>query len=455
MATMITSDCINCGACEPECPNNAISQGDPVYVIDPKLCTECVGFHDYEACAAVCPVDVCVTDPNNVETEEVLIARARELHPETAFPENFQSRFRKAKSEVAAGAAAPAVEAAPSTPAASPPPAPAESAVATPPPPIGAPAPVVVPKPAPVAAKQEARPKKDFPDEVSVSFDELSEQFRSSGRVTAGGRLAIILLQPLIGAMPHSVKKGLETALATPWFTAAGSTALNIVHNAVLYPLILMAIAAVIKGPQIIFSQGINSWVMVGILIATIEGVLRLKDGVFRVKGPEDMTFPPSIYGAPLGLLAAPLLAKFGGLVRDLPVPVRGFYSKGFDEKLERERRYGNAYTIEDRGGALLLRMEFPRRMPEIGVASRAKLPDEMPDYDYDLALKEGSFVIKGRCPDEGVRKISSSIGAFPPEFTTVIPLKEKVTGFAHRFQDKLLEVFLLKDASEWERSYR
>ena len=47
MATMITSDCINCGACEPECPNNAISQGDPVYVIDPKLCTECVGFHDY------------------------------------------------------------------------------------------------------------------------------------------------------------------------------------------------------------------------------------------------------------------------------------------------------------------------------------------------------------------------------------------------------------------------
>ena len=75
MATMITSDCINCGACEPECPNNAISQGDPVYVIDPKLCTECVGFHDYEACAAVCPVDVCVTDPNNIESEEVLIAR--------------------------------------------------------------------------------------------------------------------------------------------------------------------------------------------------------------------------------------------------------------------------------------------------------------------------------------------------------------------------------------------
>ncbi len=106
MATMITNDCINCGACEPECPNNAISQGDPVYVIDPKLCTECVGFHDYEACAAVCPVDVCVTDPNNVETEAALIARARELHPEVNIPENFESRFRKGQGK--APAAAPA-----------------------------------------------------------------------------------------------------------------------------------------------------------------------------------------------------------------------------------------------------------------------------------------------------------------------------------------------------------
>jgi NAD-dependent dihydropyrimidine dehydrogenase PreA subunit len=111
MATMITNECINCGACEPECPNNAISQGEPVYVIDPKLCTECVGFHDYEACAAVCPVDVCVTDPNNIETEEALIARAREIHPEVSFPDNFESRFRKGQ-----GKAAPAAPAATNAP---------------------------------------------------------------------------------------------------------------------------------------------------------------------------------------------------------------------------------------------------------------------------------------------------------------------------------------------------
>lgn len=113
MATTITSDCISCGACEPECPNNAISQGEEIYVIDPSLCTECVGFHDYEACAAVCPVDCCVTDPNNIETEDVLIGRARALHQDAAFGDIFESRFRKGAGKPAASPA-PAKRAEPS-----------------------------------------------------------------------------------------------------------------------------------------------------------------------------------------------------------------------------------------------------------------------------------------------------------------------------------------------------
>lgn len=102
MATHITEECINCGACEPECPNEAISEGDDRYVIDPNLCTECVGFHDYEACQAVCPVECCVPDPERRESEETLLERARKLHPEKSFPAiadlpNDLSRFRSAK----------------------------------------------------------------------------------------------------------------------------------------------------------------------------------------------------------------------------------------------------------------------------------------------------------------------------------------------------------------------
>lgn len=114
MAIMITDECINCGACEPECPNNAIYEGgvewaiadgthisgaykledgsevaadqanDPIsddyYYIVPDKCTECVGFHEEPQCAAVCPVDCCVPDPERVESEDTLLARKEKLH---------------------------------------------------------------------------------------------------------------------------------------------------------------------------------------------------------------------------------------------------------------------------------------------------------------------------------------------------------------------------------------
>ena len=60
MALKITEECINCGACEPECPNTCITQGDDLYIIDASKCTECKGTNDAPACAAVCPVDCCV-----------------------------------------------------------------------------------------------------------------------------------------------------------------------------------------------------------------------------------------------------------------------------------------------------------------------------------------------------------------------------------------------------------
>jgi ferredoxin len=79
MAYMITDECINCGACEPECPNQAISVGEERYVIDPAKCTECVGHHDSSACAAVCPVDSCVQDPDHKESQEELKAKYNKL----------------------------------------------------------------------------------------------------------------------------------------------------------------------------------------------------------------------------------------------------------------------------------------------------------------------------------------------------------------------------------------
>jgi len=72
MALMITDACINCDVCEPECPNEAISQGEETYVIDPAKCTECVGHFDEPQCAAVCPVDCIPLNPEHSESKEEL-----------------------------------------------------------------------------------------------------------------------------------------------------------------------------------------------------------------------------------------------------------------------------------------------------------------------------------------------------------------------------------------------
>jgi ferredoxin len=115
MAIMITDECINCGACEPECPNTAIYEGgvewtwgggttlkevtlengsvvnatekqkpvsDEFYYIVTDKCTECNGFHEEPQCAAVCPVDCCVDDPDHRETEEELLAKKAYMHGE-------------------------------------------------------------------------------------------------------------------------------------------------------------------------------------------------------------------------------------------------------------------------------------------------------------------------------------------------------------------------------------
>lgn len=116
MAIKITDECINCGACEPECPNTAIYEGgvewtwaggtalkdevllgdgskveakssqspvsDEFYYIVSGKCTECTGFHEEPQCAAVCPVDCCVPDPDMVETKEVLTNKKAWLHSE-------------------------------------------------------------------------------------------------------------------------------------------------------------------------------------------------------------------------------------------------------------------------------------------------------------------------------------------------------------------------------------
>ncbi len=79
MALFITDECINCDVCEPECPNDAIYQGEIIYQIDWKRCTECVGHFQTPQCVEVCPVDCIPVDPDHIETEDQLRLKYQRL----------------------------------------------------------------------------------------------------------------------------------------------------------------------------------------------------------------------------------------------------------------------------------------------------------------------------------------------------------------------------------------
>jgi len=81
MSYKITEECISCGACEPDCPNSAISEGETIYIIDPAKCSECVGSYESSRCVEICPVDACVLDESHKESREQLLDKWKKLHP--------------------------------------------------------------------------------------------------------------------------------------------------------------------------------------------------------------------------------------------------------------------------------------------------------------------------------------------------------------------------------------
>lgn len=80
MALLITTACINCDMCLPECPNQAIYEGAKIYEIDPQRCTECVGFYEAPTCIAVCPIDCIKPDPLHIEIKDQLKIKFNSLN---------------------------------------------------------------------------------------------------------------------------------------------------------------------------------------------------------------------------------------------------------------------------------------------------------------------------------------------------------------------------------------
>jgi ferredoxin len=476
MATTITSECINCGACEPECPNTAIYAGgvpwelngtpgaaiaQDIYYIVPSKCTECVGFHDHEACAAVCPVDCCIPDPANLESEGVLLARARELHPETTFPDDAPSRFRKE----GGGAPAPAAdgaEAATNGAAVAAKPAPAAAPKPAAPAPVVAAAPVaaaglaMMHLPKDIGALPGPVGEKHFPGELDADFETvLASVDASSARVAPKWVRAVSrVFEFLLGSMPDGVKAQLEDAVGISGFSRIRSTALNMIFNLILYPILLTLFAMYGRGDGM-YSQSTGGWIMLGVLIASGEAAWRLREGIIHAKPADELTYRGCWYGLALAPIGS-FLARAAGAARrtERKVAFDGFEGTMHEDKTERDRRYGTVYTVAEYANAYLVRLEMPRMLPPSSLKRLWNLPDEMPDYDYNILLGDNVITISASVRGETIRRLSYVSSSFPADFTTRIEFGKPVGAFKHRMQGKVLEVVVFKsDAAQFQHA--
>jgi hypothetical protein len=253
------------------------------------------------------------------------------------------------------------------------------------------------------------------------------------------------LLEPLLGAMPDASKRNLEYAAGDPGaFSRERSSALNALVDAMLYPAILLAFAVVVRGDNL-FSQGTGGWILLGVLIGVGEATWRMREGILHGKPAGEIIYRAAPYGVALAPLGAILAGGSKLRSSERKVAFDGFMSDLYDEKTERDRRYGTVYTVSEHANAYLVRLEMPRRMPASSLKRLWNLPDEMPDYDYNIALLDGVLTITASVRGEALRRLCHVSASCPADFTTRIEFARPVTTFTHRLKDKLLDIIVMK----------
>jgi hypothetical protein len=300
-------------------------------------------------------------------------------------------------------------------------------------------------------------PEKHFAGELDADFDAVLATVDASPARTAPipVQIAFRLGEPVLGSMPDGVKATLEEAVGTTGgFSRVRSTALNMILNLILYPAILTGFAVEVLGDRL-FSQSTGGWIMLGVLIAAGEAMWRLREGMIHAKPASELTYRGCWYGLALAPVGS-ILARAGGAGRktERRVAFDGFEGTMHEDKTERDRRYGTVYTVAEYANAYLVRLEMPRKLPPSSLKRLWNLPDEMPDYDYNIVVGDNVITVSASVRGETIRRLSYVSSSFPADFTTRIEFGKPVSAFKHRMRDKVLEVIVLKaEAAELQRA--
>ncbi len=290
--------------------------------------------------------------------------------------------------------------------------------------------------------------EKHFPGEMEEDFETVLQMVDLTEVRPAPGAVKLLLriLEPILGAMPDQAKRNLEDAVGdSSGFSRIRATALNMTLNALLYPAVLLIFSVLVMGDRA-FSQTTSGWILLGVVLACAEAAWRMREGVIHSRPASEITYRAAAYGLALAPLGAVLAGgkKLQRTVRK--VGFDGYMVDTYGDKIERDRRYGTVYTVSEHANAYLVRLEMPRKLPPSSLKRLWNLPDEMPDYDYNVALTDGVLTITASVRGEAIRRLCHVSPSFPADFLTRIEFGKPVRAFQHRLRNKVLEMTVLKD---------
>ena len=288
--------------------------------------------------------------------------------------------------------------------------------------------------------------EKHFPGELEADFDAVLASVSASpvGIEQGAVEIAFWLAEPILGAMPVRVKAQLEEAVGSGQGNQRiRSTALNLILNLILYPAILTAFAVAVLGDRL-FSQSTGGWIMLGVLIASAEAAWRLREGVIHAKPAGELTYRGCWYGLGLARIGS-MLARAMGVVRKQSTRR---HSTGSRAPCMKTKPSAIAATGPFTRRRVCQRVpgsaRMPRKLPPSSLKGLWNLPDEMPDYDYNIVLGDNVLAINASVRGKTIRRLSYVSSASRP-ISRPESVGKPVGAFKHRMRDKLLEVVVLK----------
>ena len=301
------------------------------------------------------------------------------------------------------------------------------------------------------SAVEEAEEEDGLGDEEEAAEEAVPADeppYRPMMEMRGLGGFAVWALQPVLGALPARAKYLLEGYAGERRFSAARATWWNIGLNAFAYLALSFAWAQSAVGMERwAVSEMTNLYLLLGVTYGLIEGMARTWSATVS-EAPPHRQYRGALYGWAFGWLLWPLTQAFARAAARAPMddiqPPEKAVPGGevrISDEMERRRRYGMAHTVAETRDGYEIVLEMPRRTPVSARPRKERLPAELPDYSLRVYVEGGSVYVEARLDDPAFADAVNRDSDFPGSFLTEFALPDLGKQARHTYDSEAKEL--------------